>query len=63
MPECEERCQCNEGYYRNDDGACVLASECPHECGQNEIWTDCSTCSGRITISILSQFINYRAFM
>ena len=58
MPECEERCQCNEGYYGNDDGACVLASECPqwgklnfmgtpHECGENEIWTDCSHCSGK----------------
>ena len=47
MPECEERCQCNEGYYRNDDGACVLASECPNECGENEIWTDCSSCSGK----------------
>ncbi|KPJ02419.1 Zonadhesin [Papilio xuthus] len=41
---CEPRCTCKNGYYRNDSGICVPASQCsppPIKCGVNEEYSTC----------------------
>ncbi|XP_013174037.1 PREDICTED: zonadhesin-like isoform X3 [Papilio xuthus] len=41
---CEPRCTCKKGYYRNDSGICVPASQCsppPIKCGVNEEYSTC----------------------
>lgn len=43
---CEQRCECDEGLVRDETtGACVAPNECQAECGSNEVWSDCMTCS------------------
>ncbi|XP_052739975.1 zonadhesin [Bicyclus anynana] len=41
--ECRPKgCQCNTGYYRTDDGICVLPQDCPPiPCGRNETYVKC----------------------
>ncbi|XP_045764412.1 zonadhesin-like isoform X3 [Maniola jurtina] len=50
-PECEPSCRCADGYYRNEQGACVSESECLN-CGQNEVIGCQSTCPPQTCESI-----------
>ncbi|XP_026328619.1 zonadhesin-like [Hyposmocoma kahamanoa] len=45
---CRPACRCNDGYYRNRNGVCVLEKDCEPEdkCdGPNEHYTKCSPCT------------------
>ncbi|KAJ0180063.1 hypothetical protein K1T71_004654 [Dendrolimus kikuchii] len=50
--ECNPRCSCFDGYYRNKDGKCVPYSQCPGVCPENEVYSNCTqtvcnqSCSG-----------------
>jgi hypothetical protein len=38
--QCQPGCFCKTGYYRSDDGQCVLPEEC---CGENELFNKCGS--------------------
>ncbi|XP_061377969.1 zonadhesin-like isoform X3 [Danaus plexippus] len=38
---CKEGCRCKENYLRSDNGTCIPESECPQNCGLNEIYDEC----------------------
>ncbi len=39
---CKSGCFCAKGYYRADDGSCVLPEQC---CGENEAYETCGSAS------------------
>ncbi|CAG4937198.1 unnamed protein product [Colias eurytheme] len=39
--ECVPGCRCADNYYRNNDGACVLKSQCPTCLGKDEVYEYC----------------------
>ncbi|XP_063962432.1 zonadhesin-like isoform X2 [Lytechinus pictus] len=41
---CVEGCFCDDGFLRDENGRCVLESECPStSCGENESYTSCGS--------------------
>lgn len=43
---CNSRCDCNDGYVKNNEGICVLRSSCPVneiECPENQEYATCAT--------------------
>ncbi|XP_035227821.1 zonadhesin-like, partial [Stegodyphus dumicola] len=44
---CNEGCDCIDGYYRDENGRCIAAAECPVKipgiCGRNEQYSNCGT--------------------
>ncbi|KAK6059974.1 trypsin Inhibitor like cysteine rich domain protein [Cooperia oncophora] len=41
-------CACRDGFYRNAQGRCVSASNCPQTCGPNESLNQCGNrCEGK----------------
>ncbi|KHN85613.1 hypothetical protein Tcan_09797 [Toxocara canis] len=39
-------CDPDQGFARDQSGSCVPRSECPNQCGPNEVYRKCRTCEG-----------------
>lgn len=47
---CVQKCVCNDGFLRDDDGNCVEKNSCPiKQCGDNEEYLSCGSGCGDLT--------------
>ncbi|XP_038210494.1 zonadhesin-like [Zerene cesonia] len=54
--ECVPSCRCADNYYRNNEGLCVLKSQCPKCLGKDEVYEECPrTCPPQTCESIWSK--------
>ncbi|KAM3962918.1 zonadhesin [Aphomia sociella] len=55
--KCNEKCYCEDGYARDDNGICIPIENCRPTCGANEVYSICKkSCPPETCLSLVAKF-------